>query len=112
MTQAAQNLEFQIFVLGYQEEGEWCAHALNMDLRGYGKTFEDAFDELKGCVECHIETALEDGEPETIFFSAENHYWQLFFEQATKDKSISASHKFAQIHIPAPHTNMSHVVNF
>ena len=38
--------ELSINVLGYREEGQWVALALEMDLRGYGETFEAALREL------------------------------------------------------------------
>ena len=35
-----------VSVLGFQEDGEWCALALEMDLRGYGRTFDEALEDL------------------------------------------------------------------
>jgi hypothetical protein len=58
-------------VLGYQEVGEWVALALEMDLRGYGETFEDAFKDLEELVGMQIGFSRFKGQPELIWKAAE-----------------------------------------
>ena len=72
-------------VLGYQEEGEWVALALEMDLRGYGATFKEAFDDLNEIVTMQISFAQFKGQPELIWKPAEPVYWTLF-EGARRDR--------------------------
>lgn len=62
-------------VLGYREDGEWVALALEMDLRGYGATFEAAYRELRELVETQIRFALSKGKPEMIWKDAEAEYF-------------------------------------
>ena len=69
--------ELIVNVLGYQEDDEWCALALEMDLRGYGNTFEEAFEELDRCIEMQISYALQKGKPEMIFHAADPMFFDL-----------------------------------
>ena len=71
-------------VLGYREEGEWVALALEMDLRGYGATIDKALAELSGLVAMQISFARFKGQPEMISKPAEPVYWRLF-ETAMRD---------------------------
>jgi len=64
-------------VLGYEEEGEWVAHALEMDLRGYGKTFSKAVRDLLNLVESQIRFAQFKNQPELIYKQAEPRYWDI-----------------------------------
>lgn len=65
-------------VLGYKEDGEWCALCLEMDLRGYGATFEDAMKELRNAVVSQFTFAMQMERPELIAFSAEQKYHDIF----------------------------------
>lgn len=65
-------------VLGYREDDEWVALALEMDLRGYGETFEDAIDDLKDHVAMQISFARFKHDPDLIFRSAESRYFEIF----------------------------------
>lgn len=65
-------------VLGYQEDGEWVALALEMDLRGYGRTFEAALKELTGLVETQIRFAQFKGQPEMIWKASEPVWFERF----------------------------------
>ena len=79
-------------VLGYREDGEWCALALDMDLRGYGRTFEEALEELRGCVVEQIGFARFKNQLETIWRPAEPEYFKRFEEvrKACIDKALAA----------------------
>lgn len=65
-------------VLGYEEDGEWAALALEMDLRGYGPTFEEAVEELSELVAMQISFASFKDQPEMIWKPAEPIWWDLF----------------------------------
>jgi hypothetical protein len=54
-------------VLGYREDEEWVALALEMDLRGFGETFEEALDELRDLIATQISFALFKEQPEMIW---------------------------------------------
>jgi hypothetical protein len=67
-------------VLGYHDEGEWVALALEMDLRGYGETFEDAFKDLEDLVGMQIGFSRFKGQPELIWKAAEPIWFERFAE--------------------------------
>ncbi len=62
----------QLRVLGYQEDEEtWVALALEMDIRGRGKSFAEAQEELEELIEMQIGFAIFKQMPELIFRPAE-----------------------------------------
>ncbi len=65
-------------VLGYREDGEWVALCLEMDLRGYGKTLDEARDELDELATLQLRFARFKGQPELVWKPAEPMYWRLF----------------------------------
>lgn len=65
-------------VLGYREDGDWVALALEMDLRGYGDTFGEALQELKDLVATQIRFAQFKGQPEVVWKSAEAVWFERF----------------------------------
>ena len=67
-----------INVLGYQEEGEWVALALEMDLRGYGQTFKEALEELRDLVSTQIRFAQFKGQSDLVWKSAEPVWFERF----------------------------------
>lgn len=69
-------------VLGLIEDGQWCAIALEMGLRGYGSTFDDALSELKDAIKAQVEFALmhDSGNVEQLFFPADRQYIDMFIE--------------------------------
>jgi hypothetical protein len=67
-------------VLGYHDEGEWVALALEMDLRGYGETFEEAFKDLEDLVGMQIGFSRFKGQPELIWKAAEPIWFERFAE--------------------------------
>ncbi|HSC20909.1 MAG TPA: hypothetical protein VLC07_04195 [Solirubrobacterales bacterium] len=70
--------ELTLNVLGYKEEGEWVALALEMDLRGYGATFRDAVSDLLDLITMQVTFAHSKGHPEMVWKPAEGHWWSLF----------------------------------
>ena len=69
-----------INVLGFEEDGEWCALALEMDLRGYGSTFQEALEDLEESVAMQISFAHFKGEKNMILYPAEDKYFELYAE--------------------------------
>lgn len=77
--------EINISVLGFQEGEQCVAIALEMDLRGYGTTFEAALVELQELVEMQVSFAHFKRDPELIFHPAEPTYWRLY-AQVNQDR--------------------------
>lgn len=70
--------EIKLNVLGYQDDGEWVALALEMDLRGYGKTFAQAQEELHDLIGAQFSFAAHKGQPDLLWRRAERKYWKMF----------------------------------
>jgi hypothetical protein len=103
--------EGTINVLGYREDDEWVALALEMDLRGYGDTFEAALEELFECVTMQISFAQFKGEPDMILHPAASEFFSLFaqvrqdiLQAITRSGSMQDMEYHAGgIPIPPPH---------
>lgn len=67
-----------INVLGFREEDQWVAIALEMDLRGYAITFEVALAELEELAKMQISFSHFKGDPDLLFHPAEQTYWRLY----------------------------------
>lgn len=70
--------EFTIHVLGFQEDGLWCALALDLSLRGYGPTFEEAKEDLAQAVGAQLSFAIQHGTMEQIWQPAEDEYYRMY----------------------------------
>ena len=70
--------EVYVSVLGYREDGHWCALALEMDLRGYGQSFDEALQDLRESMSMQIGFALFKNKPGMIFFPADPVYFSLY----------------------------------
>jgi len=77
--------EIKLRVLGYQEDGEWVALALEMDLRGYGETFQGALVELRDLVATQLSFADFKSQPELIWKDAAPVYFTLY-EKASSER--------------------------
>ena len=102
-------LALTIDVLGVHEDGAWCAIALEMGLRGYGRTFDAALDELRGAIEAQVSFAVQQGSLDQVFVPAEPHYFKLYAElkrEALKHELFSRSRPespgYRVGHIPLP----------
>jgi hypothetical protein len=73
-----------IRVLVSREGNEFSARALELDLLGYGRTAEEAVEQLRSAVEAQISFAHQMGSPELLGFPAEQEYFARW-EQAQKD---------------------------
>jgi hypothetical protein len=67
-------------VLGYQEEGAWVALALEMDLRGYGSTFDEAVADLADLVDMQIRFSRLKRQPELMWKAADPIWFERFAE--------------------------------
>ena len=95
-------------VLGFQEEGEWCALALEMDLRGYGQSFDEALEDLHEAMTMQISFAQFKGKTDMIFHPAEPMYFSLFAQvrndhiMALARNGSTAESEYAVAGIPIP----------
>lgn len=85
--------DIELRVLVYQDAdeaapGEWIAVALEMDLRGYGKTVNDALAELASVVKTQIEFAIFKQNLSLIFFEAEKKYFEMY-EQRLREALLA-----------------------
>jgi hypothetical protein len=100
-------------ILGYREDNEWVALALEMDLRGYGKNFDEAMAELKELVAMQISFAHSKGQPEMILRPADPIWFQRFAEvrsdclasmmKPAAHQSIHNNYEVAGMPIPTAH---------
>jgi hypothetical protein len=62
--------DLSIRILFYRETDLWVAHALEMDLLGYGKTTQLALTDLLRSVKAQMSFAAHKRQPESVFFPA------------------------------------------
>ncbi len=65
-------------MLGLREDGQWCAIALQMSLRGYGATFDEALAQLEEAIEAQVSFAERHDTVDRIFVPAEPQYFELY----------------------------------
>lgn len=82
----------RISVLGFREDGSWCALGLEVGIRGYGETFEEACDDLEDLVLMQVSFAVFKGCADMIRYPAEAVYFDLFSRQK-KRRSADTSTK-------------------
>ena len=70
--------DFEIRVLGFMEDELWCALALEMDLRGYGGSPDEAMLDLEHAIEAQVSFAIQHDNLENIFTPAEARYLDLY----------------------------------
>lgn len=90
--------DISINVLGYMEDEEWVALALEMDLRGYGKTFDGAMDDLFEQVAMQLSFAEYKGALDMALFPAEAVWFQLFAQV----RSVQLRDKMARRTMESP----------
>ena len=73
--------DMTLSVLGFRDEGSWCALGLEVDIRGYGETFEDACDDLLDLVSMQTSFAAHKKQPDMIWRPADPVYFALFAER-------------------------------
>lgn len=107
-------------VLGYQEEGEWIALALEMDLRGYGKNFKAALENLAESIAMQISFAEFKNQPEMVWHPAAATYYQLYAQVredrlrslARSSMAADAEYQVAGVSIPPAHVIAEHKKRF
>ena len=67
-----------ISVLGFKEGHEWCALALELDLRGYGNSPDEAFADLREQITMQVTFCQQKGILDSMFHPAEDHYWEMY----------------------------------
>jgi len=100
--------EIALNVLGYKdkEENEWVALALEMDLRGYGSTWEEALSELNDLVFAQIHFAHFKRRPEMIFRPADPVWFHLFADSRRaklESEQGKSDYLTGGLSIPDPH---------
>lgn len=68
--------DLPLHVLIYPEDGQIVAHALEMDLLGYGETDEEACRQLEEAVEAQLSFAVSSKSPEIVGFRAPEAFFQ------------------------------------
>ena len=85
-------------MLGYREDGQAVAHCLEMDIRAYGNTFEQAFATLVDMVEGQIEiTFKHDGNFDTLDRPASSHLFSIFqkgLKALSQHKAIDSNYQY------------------
>ena len=71
-------MELSLSVIGVREDDSWCAIALEMSLRGYGATFEEALASLHQAIEAQVSFAIQHDTLDQILVPAEPHYFKLY----------------------------------
>ncbi len=110
MAKESELAELFLSILGYPEADEWVALALEMDLRGYGATFEEAVDDLGDLVMMQIGFAMFKSQPEMIWKPADP-VWFGRFAEARQERLHELSAPAAEnggfrilgMPIPPPH---------
>lgn len=97
-------------VLGYQEDdGDWAAHCLEMDLVGYGKTFEAAYKALEELIEMQIDFAVSMNQPTLLYHPAPPDIFRTFDQLFTnhlqhfagKKQETDKGHRIANLPLPS-----------
>ena len=100
--------DFPLRVLLYKEDGEFVAHALEMDLLGHGETHKSAISALKDMILCQITFAHQKKDAGLLSFPAPKEFfdrWEKARAAALKsevieDKSLSVKYVAACVSIP------------
>ena len=79
-TSRRQRQTFEVSVIAFHEGDTWTALALEMDLRGYGPTVDDAYDDLCEMLMAQVSFAVQMGHPESVWNRAADEYWRMFEE--------------------------------
>ena len=101
-----QEYRVTVNVLGYREEEDYVALALEMDLRGYGNSFEEALHDLDEQVVMQLSFALyKHGNIDMAMRPAEVIYFERFAEakrEAITARDHGSGREFSAASIPYP----------
>ena len=103
--------EVQIFlsVLGYRENNQWVALALEMDIRGYGRTFAQAKNDLLDLVNMQITFARYKNQPSLVWRPADPVWFGRFADARNQrlreliQKPSDSEYRVSGLPIPPPH---------
>lgn len=87
------DVSLTIRVLGTREDDQWCAIALDMSLRGYGETFDDALKSLIDAMEAQISFAVRHDTLDQIFVPAEPRYHGLYADIKRESMKRKLAHR-------------------
>lgn len=83
-------------ILFYKENGSHVAHALEMDLKGYGTGREEAFKELRDLIQMQITFAVHKKDLSLVYFPADPKFFRIYdrireqhFKNLKQDKRFS-----------------------
>jgi len=100
-------IEMVLNILGYREGNEWVALALEMDLRGYGDTWEEALSELRDLVFLQISFAHFKKQLAMIYKPADPVWFQLFADsRSAKLRSEHQDEHYLTGGLPIPPTHV------
>jgi predicted RNase H-like HicB family nuclease len=77
----------------YREGDWWIAHCLELDLVAEGKSALEAFKNLNDLTNTQIETAIREGNLESILTPAPPKVWSMFFNGRADDLQIKKTGK-------------------
>ncbi len=76
------NFKMTLSILIRQEEDQYVAHCLEMDLKGRGSSEEESVSELMDLVVMQVSFAFHKKEPGLLYHPAEKEFFDLFSDQA------------------------------
>lgn len=97
----AQKAVLHLDIVIYNEENEWIAHCLQLDLVTTGKSSRDAYNDMRDVIKAHIESAVENDNWEHIFKSAPLEAWNRMFD--LQRKGISPIVEMEELEVPSLH---------
>ena len=91
MNKTTKNLSFakhpsSVNVLGFKEGDEWCALGLEVGIRGYGSTFEEACSDLTDLITYQISFSMYKDQIELILHPSDSKFFDIF--NTIKDKQL------------------------
>ena len=75
-------VELNVRVVGLVEDNLLYAPALELNLLGYGESFAEALEDLKGAINAQVCCAARDDNLNTIYWSADQRYFDLYDDGA------------------------------
>ena len=82
---------FEVNLFVFREDSAWTALALEMDVRGYGRTSREAIKDLVEMLNAQVSFAVQAGHPESVWQRAEEKYWHMWEEARRKQFMAEAS---------------------
>lgn len=69
---------FTFSIVAFPEDSEWTAIALELDVRGFGSSAEEALSDLIEMVKAQVSFAVQRNHPASIWRRADETYWRMF----------------------------------